>query len=235
VLLLSKLEETLVVDGTPIDLATNEYAGAIHPRGFELQTGFRLDPWPVFTFDVAGTRVEKSVFMVHGGNTTVITYRVLSAASSRVTLELRPLIAFREYHSLMHENGAIDKDVMASPNLLSIAADRGLPPLYLAHNADEVEDQGFWYRNFIYRVERERGLDHAEDLFNPVVLRFDLQEGETAAVIASTDAHDIASVPELESNERHRRTQVAARAPINDDLVRTLTVAADQYIVRRTH
>ena len=33
---------------------------------------------------------------------------------------------------------------------------------------------GDWYRNFEYDAERERGLDFSEDLFNPLVLRFDL-------------------------------------------------------------
>src|SRR5260221_10947666 len=35
VLLLAKLEETVVVDGQRYELAANEYSGAIHPRGYE--------------------------------------------------------------------------------------------------------------------------------------------------------------------------------------------------------
>src|SRR3954465_4401087 len=34
VVILSKLEETLVIDGQPFDLSTNRYPGAIHPQGF---------------------------------------------------------------------------------------------------------------------------------------------------------------------------------------------------------
>ena len=49
--LLSKLEETLVLaDGRRIDLSTNAYHGAVHPEGFRLMTGFRLDPFPISTF-----------------------------------------------------------------------------------------------------------------------------------------------------------------------------------------
>src|SRR6476646_1792519 len=47
--LLAKPEETLVIDGRRYDLS-NQYSGAIHPRGFEFQSGFRLDPFPTFNY-----------------------------------------------------------------------------------------------------------------------------------------------------------------------------------------
>src|SRR5437868_15342411 len=76
--LLSKLEETLVIDGRRYELSANQYSGAIHPQGFNYQAGFRLDPFPVFTYEVEGLRLEKSVFMVQGQNTTVIRYELKS-------------------------------------------------------------------------------------------------------------------------------------------------------------
>src|SRR5229473_1202143 len=66
IVMLAKLEETLVFDGHRYDLSANQYAGAVHPQGFHFQTGFRLDPFPVFTFEVEGLRLDKSMFMVQG-------------------------------------------------------------------------------------------------------------------------------------------------------------------------
>src|SRR5713226_7169912 len=40
--LLSKLEETLVVDSARFELSTNQYAGAAYPEGYLLLTAFRL-------------------------------------------------------------------------------------------------------------------------------------------------------------------------------------------------
>ncbi len=71
-LLLSKLEETLVIDGKRLDLSANQYAGAIHPRGYEFLAEFRLDPFPVWTWEVAGSRFTKTLFMPRGENTIVI-------------------------------------------------------------------------------------------------------------------------------------------------------------------
>src|SRR3954464_7855932 len=45
--LLSKLEETLVINGQRFDLSTNQYDGVIQPKGFQYVVGFRLDPFPV--------------------------------------------------------------------------------------------------------------------------------------------------------------------------------------------
>src|SRR5713226_8676782 len=113
--LLSKLEETLIIDGQRYELSTNQYPGAVHPQGFNYQAGFRLDPFPVFTYEVEGVRLEKSVFMVEGENTTVVQYEMHALPDGRATapivLEVRPLIAFRDYHSTAHENDDLNPNV----------------------------------------------------------------------------------------------------------------------------
>ena len=48
--LLSKCEEILIVNGRGYELGTNRYPGAVHPQGFQYLAGFRLDPFPTFTF-----------------------------------------------------------------------------------------------------------------------------------------------------------------------------------------
>jgi len=76
IVLLSKLEETVIIDGQRYDLSTDQYSGAIHPRGYTSLEAFRLDPFPIFTFVVGGVRIEKSLFMVYGQNTVMIQYGV---------------------------------------------------------------------------------------------------------------------------------------------------------------
>src|ERR1022692_4629326 len=62
-LLLAKLEETLVLDGRRLELGVNFYEPlVIHPEGYRLMREFRLDPFPVFVFNVDGVEVEKSIF-----------------------------------------------------------------------------------------------------------------------------------------------------------------------------
>src|SRR6267154_2875591 len=76
VVMLSKLEETFFIEGQAFDLSANQYPGVIHPQGFKYLKQFRLDPFPVFTHEIEGIEIEKSVFMVHGENSTVVQYEL---------------------------------------------------------------------------------------------------------------------------------------------------------------
>ncbi|HET9284676.1 MAG TPA: amylo-alpha-1,6-glucosidase [Candidatus Angelobacter sp.] len=234
-LLLAKLEETLVLGERRIDLSTNEYVGAIHPEGYLALTSFRLDPFSTWTFTVEGAVLEKIVFMLMGSNTVQVEYRLLQApARSEPLLEIRPLIAFRDSSATTHENSALNPTVVSEPNSASVQPYAGLPALHFAHNAAHLGPQGYWYRNFLYRVERDRGLDFQEDLFNPFVLSWNLSQTPCTQIIASTQQHDIRTADAVRSAEIARRKKLVAASTANDPLVRALTVAADQFLVRRS-
>ena len=84
----------------------------IHPRGYEYLDSFRLDPFPVFRYRCGDVQLEKTVFLVQGENTVVIQYELLGDLHGRpCLLEVRPLIAFRDYHSTTHANDAIRREV----------------------------------------------------------------------------------------------------------------------------
>jgi predicted glycogen debranching enzyme len=230
--LLSKFDETVIVDGQRFELSANQYPGVVHPQGFNYLKRFRLNPFPIFTYEIAVGEIEKSVFMVHGQNTTVVQYRA-NFPGKRVELEVRPLIAFRDFHSTTHENSALNPKVIFDNGMASIAPYTGLPRLYLAHNAIDTQRTGEWYRNFEYAVEQERGLDFREDLFQPMLLRVDLSTQPTATLIASTERHPVLEAEEMREGEIGRRRNVANAAPADRDFVRALTTAAHQYVVAR--
>src|SRR5271167_3574945 len=77
VVLLSKLEETLVFAGERFELSANQYKDVIHPRGFEFLESFRLDPFPLFRYRCGDVQVEKTVVLVQGENTAVIQYDLM--------------------------------------------------------------------------------------------------------------------------------------------------------------
>ena len=240
--LLSKFEETFGVNEKRYDLSANHYPGVIHPRGFELQTGFRLDPFPVVTYEVDGIEIEKSVFMVQGENTTIMQYnfRRKQTPAENVTynFQIRPLIAFRDYHSTTHENAALDSHVELTRGLARISPYTDVPALYFAYDEGEIETNGLWYRNFEYRIEQERGLDFTEDLFSPFSLKFKIDPKTLAdsvvrlSVIASTERHEASQADAFRKDEIRRRRTTEQSGPANS-LARELTVAADKYLVAR--
>jgi predicted glycogen debranching enzyme len=232
--LLSKLEETLVIDSGRFELSTNQYRGAIHPRGHLYLSSFRLDPFPVFTYRVEGIEVEKSVFLVHGENTIVIQYSLSGDLGTRSSsLEVRPLIAFRDFHNTTHANEAIRRSVDVAAGLATITPYPDLPSLHFAHKAKSIDPAGFWFYNFDYERERERGLDFTEDLYSPFLLQFEVCKDAPAVIIASTVRHEAHEAGELERQEKSRRTRIIASAPVPDALAEILTAAADQFVVAR--
>jgi predicted glycogen debranching enzyme len=232
--LLSKMEETVVIDGNRFELGSNQYPGTIHPRGFELLRSFRIDPFPTFVYLIEGIEIEKSVFMVHGENTVVIQYRFADSGSRHISLELRPLVAFRDYHSLTHENPVLDPTVQVhGEGMVSIRPYADLPWLHIAHDKSELDLRGHWYRNFNYAIERERGLDFEEDLFNPFTLRIDAGSGQAFNLVASTEVHEVEEAGKLRLSEIERRQRIVAAALAKEELAQTLALAADAYIVGR--
>lgn len=243
--LLSKLEETLIVDGRRFELSVNRYPGVFHPQGYRWLSQFKIDPFPVFTYRLAGLELEKRVFMIHGENATVVEYELKvdgrelpSHAHDHVRqlqLELRPLVAFRDYHGLTHENRAINPHVDTDATSIEVQPYPGLPALYITHGGGDVTPSGHWYRRFEYDAERARGLDFVEDLFNPCVLTVDLNRRSTATItiVASTGPVDRGRVEDARRAEEERRRSIAAASPSFEGFTRTLVAAAEQFVVAR--
>ena len=82
-------------------------------------------------------------------------------------------------------------------------------------------------------AERERGLDYREDLFSPFLLAFDLHTDPAPAVVASIQHPLYRPTAELRQAELDRRSRLRSDAPADDPFVRTLSRAAEQFLVNR--
>lgn len=229
--LVSKLEETAIVAGKHFDLSTNRYPGVLHPQGFDYLVNFRLDPFPVFRYEVDGIEIEKTVFMVHGENTTAVQYKLLGDRAC--SLEIRPLVAFRDYHTLTRQNEALQNRFSDEGNYLTFQPYDGVPTVFFAHENGRFEKTGYWYRNFEYDREQERGLDFTEDLFNPFLIRLELTPGATNSIVLSTSRQEASNANLMLAAELRRRGQTLARTVFAPRLARMLATAADHYIVNR--
>ncbi len=148
--LLSKFEEAFILAGKRYELSANQYTGVIHPQGHLLLNSFRLEPFPIYNYQIEDLEIEKSVFLVHGENTAVVLYELFGDLAGRsAVLEVRPLIAFRDYHSTTHANTGIRRDVAVQDGLATVTPYDGLPSLHFAHSAESIDTAGFWFYNFV--------------------------------------------------------------------------------------
>lgn len=235
VTMLSKFEETVFIGDARYELSTNQFPGAVYPEGYRYLKNFRLAPFPVWTFIIDGIEIEKKVFMVHGSNTTVCRWEIKDqtvVANRKAQIELKPLLSFSDYHHLQHENADFDLHYETSENLVAVKPYQDLPPLFFAHNARAIETTNLWYRNYEYAIERERGFDYTEDLFQPFALKFALSAG-AAIIIASTERENYIDAESFEEKEIERRESLIEIAGATDDFTKQLVLAADQFIVSR--
>ena len=232
VVLLSKFEEKLIVNGAEYELSTNQYPGKIYPTGYEYLSRFRLDPFPIWTYSIDGLVLERTVFMPHGENTTVVEWNIIGdLRKNKLELEVRPLLAFRDHHHLRQDAADFKDEINISDGSVSTLPVEGLPELFFAHGHGVVAEQGYWYNDLEYAIEQERGFDFREQLFQPFSLKFDL--GSSATVIVSTKKRNVADAHELRSQEMKRRANLVAIAGAKDEVSRQLVLAADQFIVDR--
>jgi predicted glycogen debranching enzyme len=235
--MLSKLEDALIIGGERVELSTNLYrGGVVHPTGYLHLEAFSLDPFPIYTYSGPGFELTKSIFMVHGTNTVVIEYTLSQGNAGEIALEVRPLIAFRDYHSTTNENGVLDPTLVETFGCVRVKPYPDLPGLFLAHDADSVVADGAWYRNFEYAEEKARGFDDAEDLFSPLVFRTSLTGHKRFVLIASTEKHSAADAAGYRRAKALRETSSYYQHHSKgerSDLITALERAAEQFIVAR--
>jgi predicted glycogen debranching enzyme len=251
VALLHSMNEVLWLNpGEPgerrIDLTAAAFADGARLTGgrdrlvrFELGAeGRNLARW---VFDAGnGATLTRWLELCEGRGAAVIGYRLEGA---RGWLEVRPLLALRDFHTLNHGE---------RPGLcVSHAADgRGI---WVTGGAAPVSieilpggEGGFrsgsaWWRGLRYAHETDRGFDDTEDLFCPAALHLGLGAPvEVVVAMGTAGQHRDTSDPERRAPARRARLASARRAVGADEADRrdrtrldALVRAADQFVVRR--
>jgi predicted glycogen debranching enzyme len=229
--LLSKLDEVVVIGEQRFELGANQYPGAVHPRGYQLLKSFERDLFPVFEFEAGNVKIKKTIAAVHGENTTLILYEVLKAGNP-FRLEFLPLCSARDHHNICHANDAISQAYTFRDGIFSTRNYQDSPELFISVPRSEFVATRHWYHNFEYELERYRGLEYQEDLFNHGKLFVQLKKGDRLGIIISTENPAGRDAFELFEKEIQRRDALVASFSFNSN-IRRLVFAADQFVVKR--
>lgn len=238
VVLLSRMDETLVLEsGERVELATNFYPGTVHPQGYLRLQSFALDPWPMWLFRMGALELLKEVFISRAARCTVLRYQLRGGAAQ---LELRPMVAARNFHALASANHQIAAATESSERIVAYQPYEDVPPLVISFADGEWQDTGDWYFNALYPRDAERGLGDREDLFCPGVLRIQLEPVESTVIACSTRPARIGHAQGWVAEELQRRGDIAERGrgvvqanPVLADVSARLSLAADAFLVER--
>jgi predicted glycogen debranching enzyme len=213
-------------------LTSQRYApDVLHPDGAGRIVSFESEPWPRWIFVLEdGTRLEQEIVAIHGTGVVMLTFR-LAAPQGGALLEVRPFLSGRDDHALQRENTAFRFGTEARGGRIVWRPYPGVPGIIALTNG-VYEHAPDWYRNFLYREEKARGLDCIEDLAAPGLLRFDLSRREAVILLGAEGQADGVLAAEgeaeetargLRAGERRRRARFPTR----------LDRAGDAYLVRR--
>lgn len=236
-MVISRLDEELQIGATTVRLSGAEYADgrldtdiAQHLRSFrrEWQT-------PTWTFSCEDREVVKRIIMPYGQNTVYVEYRL--EAGEPVTLRLRPFVTFRMPDAPLSE-------ARKPPFLLTMVRDRyemalceGVAPLKLClrPQAGVFVADAYISREVSYRVDRDRGSPHVEDLESPGYFTVQLDREHPVSFVASMEPWENLQydAEAIFTAERARLQKLVSQTDhAQDDRLGTLlALAADQFIV----
>ena len=228
--LLSSLDETVVQHDQSFNLALHRYEGVYEPRGHKYITDFEYTPTPTITYRVGGVILRKELLWIHKRTQLMIRYTLVDAHSD-TTLRLRPLLAYRDKHSLSKAN--MDADGRAYPIAQGVKCRlyEGFPWLNMQINKSEAEFIAApdWYYNFEYQKELRRGYEGHEDLLTPGYFEFSIKKGESVIFSAATEpmatAQDITEAYEASLARRTHKI----------DFLSCLEHSARQFVIRRAN
>ena len=208
---------------------------ALHGEAFLSE--FRLEAGlPVWCYNINGFTFEKRVLLPYLQNTVLINYRYTSGSGS-VRLRLRPSLHFRSHDDSVGLPLKLPYTVVGSTEHFDICS-ADFPPLRMclvAGTGALVLDRGR-STELHYRVEHARGYPSRGHLWSPGYFRTNLNVGDEATLLASTEDWEImrSQTPsEAHDAELERRAKLVGQAArqTRSGPAAELVLAADQFLI----
>lgn len=216
------------------------------PRSHAALVRFERGPFCLWRYQADGVDIEKRLHVFHGRNAVEVRY-TLRAPGRRVRLQLRPLVALRDFHTLRRKPaGASIDDVFQCRGIgmgVVVVADH--LGVVITSDAPRFRPDPAWWTGLHYEREHDRGQDHIEDLYTPGEFILDspgLDHAVSATVYATADARPTCSV-EQDVAQRSARIAAMADAAVRSaasppdaptrDAVERLCAAGDEFVVPR--
>ena len=244
-MLVSGLDETVRYRESHFSLATNRWAsGFVSPKGYLQLESFHLEgSKPVWRYALEDALLEKRVWMKQGENTAYVRYSLVRG-KERIGLDAKVLVNYRDFH---HTTQGVDwaTRVEAVEDGLSVVAYEGARPYYLKSVEGSWNARTEWYRNYFLSRERARGLDDQEERLYAGQFRCELECGESATMVFSTEPNAGMNGEEALSEQSNHELRLyqnwqtqygsSCATSVDDEpsWLWQLVLAADQFMVRR--
>ena len=185
-ILLSSIDESLTLRGKRFNLGIHCYGDIYEPRGHKYIVDFDADPVPAVTYKIGEIVFRKSLVLSPDENQLLIKYELVNAPA-KVKVELKPFLAFRNFHDLTTENAVARTEYGSIQHGAAFNMYEGFPDLnlQLSSSASTFKFNPVWYKGVTYSDEMRRGYDCREDLWVPGVFETEMKAGDSLVFSAT--------------------------------------------------
>ncbi len=164
-------------------ISSQRYApDVVSPDGALRIESFIADPWPRWVYRLDDGR-GSSRHRLDDWPLVVVTWKLIEGDAS-ATLEVRPFLSGRDYHSTHHENGACDRTThLSDDETMAWRPYEGVPAIQ--RRATDGSPPILAVTGFLNTAEQQRGLDATEDLSSPGTFTWSLGEGAARWVVST--------------------------------------------------
>ncbi len=218
-ILLSSLDESLTLRGKRFNLGIHCYGDVYEPRGHKYIVDFDADPVPTVIYKIGEMVFRKTIVLCPDENQLLIKYE-LEKAPAKVKLELKPFLAFRNFHALTGENDQACTDYEPVQNGAAFNMYPGFPDLnlQLSTSASAFKYAPDWYKGITYSDEMRRGYDCREDLWVPGTFETELKPGDS--IVFAATAGEPTSATSLKRKFTATVDKIGPITSFHDQLVR---------------
>lgn len=223
--LLSGIDENLIANNYEFHLSSRMYkGGVIEPKGHKYILNYTVDKIPKLVYQLGNILLEKEIIFAQKEDRVFFKYN-LKEGQEKVTLQVKPFLAFRSVHSLSKANNYANTRFKPVENGASWQMYQGYSKLFMQFSKKvEYVHVPDWYYDVQYIQEKERGYDYLEDLFVPGYFELTLKPGES--VVVSIGLEEKAP----NTFKRQFDSEVKKRIP-PDNYLHCLQNAAEEFFV----
>lgn len=216
-LILSKLDESIVVDNKKYDLYSNMCKDFIAP-GYKYLENFEKDYIPIFTYKVNDIIIKKFICMQYGKNTVCVLYKIYNPGN-QAKLTITPVVNFRDFHTMTTNwNFNLKQNIKGQKVKIEIN-DKSETPIYMCiSEGNYIEHYNDVFRNMYYIEEEKRGFFPEENLSVP---------GSFEVEIPQKSHKEISFVCSLEENI----DEINVKKVINKEIIRINELMYDSELI----
>ncbi len=231
-MVLSKLNEYVVVDGQKYSISSNECKDYIE-KGYIYEEDFERKMLPEFLFGVQGVEISKKIAMLHGENKVCIKYNIVNTTDNPIFFIVVPFVNYRNFHAVKNADEYIkhfENDILR----VEVSRDNNL---YMKFDESEfIKYDSTFYNNMFYRVESERGFEAFESHYMPGEIKVEVDENSKKELFFVAEFNKKCTINDKETKsivrgEEVRLEKICKMASANDDVSKELVIASDSFIV----